>query len=40
MRQYGAVQYVAMNTRGEELPEDFICPICKHPASDFIKVEE
>ena len=20
---------------GEELPEDFICPICKHPASDF-----
>lgn len=26
--------------KGEELPEDFICPICKHPASDFIKVEE
>ena len=23
---------------GEELPEDFICPICKHPASDFDKV--
>lgn len=20
---------------GEDLPEDFICPICKHPASDF-----
>lgn len=20
---------------GEELPEDFICPVCKHPASDF-----
>lgn len=20
---------------GETLPEDFICPICKHPASDF-----
>lgn len=20
---------------GEELPADFICPICKHPASDF-----
>jgi len=20
---------------GEELPSDFICPICKHPASDF-----
>lgn len=24
---------------GEELPEDFICPLCKHPASDFEKVE-
>ena len=23
---------------GEELPEDFICPLCKHPASDFKKV--
>ncbi len=23
---------------GEELPEDFICPVCKHPASDFVKV--
>lgn len=23
---------------GEELPEDFICPICKHPASDFRKL--
>ena len=23
---------------GEELPDDFICPICKHPASDFVKV--
>ena len=23
---------------GEELPADFICPICKHPASDFEKV--
>lgn len=25
---------------GEELPDDFICPICKHPASDFEKVEK
>ena len=25
---------------GEELPEDFICPICKHPASDFKKVNK
>ncbi len=24
---------------GEELPKDYICPICKHPASDFEKVE-
>lgn len=23
---------------GEDLPEDFICPICKHPASDFKKL--
>ena len=23
---------------GEELPDDYICPICKHPASDFDKV--
>ncbi len=23
---------------GEELPEDFICPVCKHPASDFEKM--
>ena len=23
---------------GEELPDNFICPICKHPASDFVKV--
>ena len=20
---------------GETLPDDFICPLCKHPASDF-----
>ncbi len=24
---------------GEELPPDFICPICKHPASDFEQIE-
>lgn len=23
---------------GEELPDGFICPICKHPASDFEKI--
>lgn len=25
---------------GEELPADFVCPLCKHPASDFEKVTE
>ena len=24
---------------GEILPDDFICPVCKHPASDFKKLE-
>ena len=24
---------------GEELPEDFICPLCKHGASDFEKIQ-
>jgi len=24
---------------GEPLPEDFICPLCKHPASDFEKIQ-
>ena len=24
---------------GEVLPEDFICPTCKHPASDFNRIE-
>lgn len=23
---------------GDELPDDYICPLCKHPASDFEKV--
>lgn len=25
--------------KGEELPEDFVCPICKHGASDFEPIE-
>ena len=25
---------------GDELPADFVCPLCKHGASDFEKVEE
>ncbi len=24
---------------GDELPADFVCPVCKHPAADFEKVE-
>ncbi len=24
---------------GDELPDDFICPLCKHPASDFEKIQ-
>ena len=23
---------------GEELPDDFICPVCKHPKADFEKI--
>ena len=23
---------------GEELPAEFTCPLCKHPASDFEKI--
>ena len=25
---------------GDPIPEDYICPLCKHPASDFEKVEK
>ncbi len=25
---------------GEELPADFICPLCKHPAIDFERIEK
>lgn len=25
---------------GEDIPDDFICPICKHGAADFEKVVE
>ena len=24
---------------GDELPEDFICPLCKHGAADFEKIQ-
>ena len=25
---------------GETLPDDFICPLCKHPASDFERIDD
>lgn len=25
---------------GDTLPDDFVCPLCKHPASDFEKITE
>ena len=25
---------------GDPIPDDFICPICKHPASDFERVTQ
>ena len=28
-----------MEFDGEELPKDFVCPICRHPASDFEKID-
>ena len=28
-----------IETEGEELPKDYVCPICKHPASDFEKID-
>ncbi len=28
-----------VETETEELPEDYVCPICKHPASDFEKID-
>lgn len=28
-----------VEVEGEELPKDFVCPICKHPASDFEKID-
>jgi rubrerythrin len=28
-----------IETETEELPEDYVCPICKHPASDFEKID-
>ena len=29
---------IAPGTKFEDLPEDFVCPLCKHPASDFEKI--
>ncbi len=30
---------IAPGTKFEDLPADFICPWCKHPASDFKPLE-
>ena len=32
----GEMHYVY---EGEELPEDFICPLCKHGASEFEEIK-
>ena len=40
-KRYGTIwrcRICGYEYEGEELPEDFICPICKHPASDFERV--
>ena len=29
----------AIDKWGDPLPEDFICPICKHPAADFDQID-
>ncbi len=29
---------IAPGTKWEDIPDDFICPICKHPKSDFERV--
>ena len=31
--------YQWVGEEGEDLPDDFICPICKHPKDDFEKVK-
>ena len=30
---------IAPGTKFEDLPEDWVCPLCKHPKSDFEKVQ-
>lgn len=30
---------IAPGTKWEDLPEDWVCPLCKHPKSDFEKVQ-
>ena len=29
---------IPAGTKFEDLPEDFFCPLCKHPKSDFEKM--
>ena len=37
--KYWSCAICGYNYEGDELPKDYICPICEHPASDFVKVE-
>ena len=37
-RAHHHVLGVFVHGEGNDLPDDFICPLCKHPASDFEKV--
>ena len=30
---------IAPGTKFEDLPEDYICPLCKHGASDFEEIK-
>ena len=32
--------YARAMFEGDPIPDDFICPICKHPASDFERVTQ
>ena len=34
----GCLLYTSYEYEGEILPEDFICPVCKHSASYFEKI--
>lgn len=33
-------QHIPAGTPFADLPEDWVCPLCKHPKSDFVAIEE